>query len=70
MMPLNLSTPGQESVIKRVGGKSDVRLHLENLGFVPGGSVSVISEIGGNIIVNVKNSRVAISKELASKIFV
>lgn len=70
MMPLNLATPGEESIVKRIGGKSEVKLHLENLGFVPGGRVSVVSEIGGNIIVNVKESRVAISKELASKIFV
>lgn len=70
MMPLNLSALGEQSVIKRIGGKSEVKLHLENLGFVPGGRVSVVSEIGGNIIVNVKDSRVAISKELASKIFV
>lgn len=70
MMPLNLATPGEESIVKRIGGKSEVKLHLENLGFVPGGRVSVVSEIGGNIIVNVKESRVAISRELASKIFV
>lgn len=57
-------------MILKVGGKPEVRAHLENMGFVPGGSVTVISTIGGNLIVNVKESRVAISKEMASKIMV
>lgn len=70
MMPLTLATVGEENIIKRIGGKPDVKQHLENLGFVPGGSVSVISTIGGNLIVNVKESRVAISKEMACKIMV
>lgn len=70
MMPLTYASVGEESTILRVGGRSEVRAHLENLGFVPGGSVTVISTIGGNLIVNVKESRVAISQEMAAKIFV
>lgn len=70
MIPLTFSTPGQETIIRKVGGKSEVRAHLENLGFVPGGSVTVITENGGNLIVKVKDARVAISKEMASKIMV
>ena len=70
MMPLTFATAGEENIIKKVGGKTDVRSHLENLGFVPGGSVTVISDIGGNLIVNVIESRIAISREMASKIMV
>ena len=70
MMPLTFATAGEENIIKKVGGKTDVRSHLENLGFVPGGSVTVISDIGGKLIVNVKESRIAISREMASKIMV
>ena len=57
-------------MISRIGGKEDVRRFLESLGFVVGGNVTVVSEIGGNIIVNVKESRVAIGKDMANKIFV
>ena len=70
MMPINLADPGKENVIKRIGGSPEVKQHLENLGFVVGGSATVVSSIGGNIIVNVKESRVAISKEMAAKIMV
>ena len=70
MMPLMLADIGEESMIMRVGGNPEVRAHLENLGFVPGGSVTVISTIGGNLIVNVKESRVAISREMGGKIMV
>lgn len=70
MMPLILANPGEESIIKKVGGKPEVRAHLENLGFVPGGRVTVISAISGNLIVNVKESRVAVSKEMASRIMI
>ena len=69
-MPLTLSDIGEENIIKKIGGKPDVKQHLENLGFVVGGAVSIVSSIGGNLIVNVKDSRVAISKEMASKIMV
>lgn len=70
MMPLIFAHPGEENIIKRVGGSPETRAHLENLGFVPGGSVTVISEIAGNVIVNVKESRVAISREMANKIMI
>lgn len=68
MMPLILSAPGEEAVIRRIGGKPEIKRHLENLGFVVGGTVTVLSALNGNLIVNVKESRVAISKELAQKI--
>lgn len=70
MMPLTLANVGEENIIKKIGGKPEVKAHLENLGFVAGGSVTVINAINGNIIVNVKESRIAISKELAQKIMV
>lgn len=70
MMPLTLANVGEENIIKKVGGNPETRKFLENLGFVSGGSVIVVSEIGGNVIVNVKESRVAVSKEMASKIMV
>lgn len=70
MMPLTMVNPGEESIIRKVGGNSETRKFLESLGFVVGGSVAVISEINGNVIVNVKNSRVAVSKEMAQKIMV
>lgn len=69
-MPLTFAEVGEENQIQRIGGKPEVRSHLENLGFVTGGTVTVISTIGGNLIVNVKNTRVAISKEMAGKIMV
>lgn len=70
MMPLTLADVGEEKIIKKIGGKQEVKAHLENLGFVVGGGVKIISTIGGNVIVNVKESRVAISKEMAQKIMV
>ena len=70
MMPLNLADPGEKTIIKKIGGSSEVKQHLENLGFVVGGSATIVSSIGGNLIVNVKESRVAISKEMAAKIYV
>ena len=70
MMPLSMIPEGQPSVIKKIGGKEETRRFLENLGFVVGGTVTVISQIGGNMIVNVKDARVAIGKDLANKIMV
>ena len=70
MMPLTLANIGEENMIRRVGGKQEVKKHLEDLGFVAGSRVTVISMLGGNVIVNVKESRVAISKEMAGKILV
>ena len=69
-MPLTLADIGEEYLIKKIGGKPEVKKHLENLGFVAGTGVSVINTIGGNIIVKVKEARVAISKEMAQKIMV
>lgn len=70
MMPLTLAVVGQENTIKKVGGKPELRKHLENLGFVAGGSVMVVNSLAGNMIVNVKESRIAISREMAQKIMV
>ena len=70
MVPLTLTEIGVEQVIQRIGGKPEVKKHLENLGFVAGGSVTVITMMGGNVIVNVKEARVAISKEMAQKIMI
>lgn len=70
MMPLTLANTGEENIIKKVGGNPDTRKFLEDLGFVAGSAVTVISEISGNVIVNVKDSRVAVSKEMAQKIYV
>ena len=70
MMPLTLASIGEENIIKKVGGKPEVIKHLENLGFVAGGNVTVITMMGGNVIVNVKEARVAISKEMAQKIMI
>lgn len=70
MMPLLFASVGEENIIKKVGGKPEIKKHLENLGFVAGGRVSVINTIGGNLIVNVKETRVAISKEMAQKIMI
>ena len=70
MLPLSLAAPGEENTIKCIGGSPEVRLHLENLGFVVGGRVTVVSALAGNVIVNVKESRVAVSEEMARKIMV
>ncbi|MEA4893695.1 MAG: FeoA family protein [Oscillospiraceae bacterium] len=70
MMPLTLAAAGEENLIRRVGGKEETRRFLESLGFVAGAAVTVITEIGGNVIVSVKESRVAVSREMANKIMV
>ena len=70
MMPLTFADTGEEYVVKKINGKPEVRKHLENLGFVIGSGVSMINTIGGNVIVKVKESRVAISQEIARKIMV
>ncbi len=69
-MPLTFANAGEENQIRRVGGNPQIRAHLEDLGFVPGGSVTVVASMGGNLIVQVKGTRVAISREMASKIMV
>ena len=70
MMPLSMAKEGEPNVIKKVGGKEETRQFLENLGFVTGGMVTIISQMGGNLIVNIKESRVAIGKDMANKIMV
>ena len=70
MMPLILAAIGETNMIRKVGGNPEVKKHLEDLGFVAGGHVTVISALGGNLLVNVKDSRVAISREMAGKIMV
>ncbi len=70
MMPLTLANAGEENIILKVGGNNEVKRHLEDLGFVAGANVTVVSSLSGNLIVNVKDSRVAISKEMAGKIMV
>jgi len=70
MMPLTLADAGEENMIRKIGGNDEIKRHLEDLGFVAGANVTVVSSIGGNLIVNVKDSRVAISKEMAGKIMI
>lgn len=69
-MPLTLANVGEENVIKKIGGLPEVKKHLENLGFVVGSSVTVVNQMGGNIIVKVKEARIAVSREMAQKIMV
>ena len=69
-MPLTMIDTGAKGTIKKVGGSAETRRFLENLGFVQGATVTVVSEIGGNMIVNVKDSRVAIGKDMANRIMV
>ena len=70
MMPLTMAEAGREIRIRKIGGKDETRRFLESLGFVIGGFITVVSEINGNLIVKVKDSRVAISKEMANRIFI
>ena len=69
-MPLTLATVGEQNIIRKVGGSPETKKHLEDLGFVAGGTVTIVSTIGGNVIVNVKEARVAISEEMARKIMI
>ena len=70
MMPITMMKDGETGVIKKVGGKEETRKFLENLGFVVGGTVTVVSDIGGNLIVNGKDSREAIGKDMACRIMI
>ena len=70
MMPLTFANAGEDNIIKKVGGNPETKKFLENLGFVAGSTVTVINESGGNVIVNIKESRVAVSKEMASRIMI
>lgn len=69
-MPLTMLNIGETGKIKRIGGNEETRIFLNNLGFVVGTEVSVVSAIGGNVIVNIKNSRVAINEDMAKRIMV
>lgn len=69
-MPLSMVKAGEPNIIRKVGGKEETRRFLEKLGFVVGGEVTVVSETVGNMIVNIKDSRVAIGKDMANKIIV
>lgn len=70
MMPLTLAGANEENMIRKVGGSPEVRKHLENLGFVAGSNVTVITETAGNLVVKVKETRVAVSREMAQRIYV
>ncbi|MBR6385014.1 MAG: ferrous iron transport protein A [Ruminococcus sp.] len=70
MMPINLSEPEKEVVIKKIGGSPEVRKHLETLGFTVGEKVSLVSILSGSVIIKVKESRIAVGEELARKIMV
>ena len=69
-MPLTMAKVGEPNTIKRIGGREETKKFLENLGFVTGGVVTVVSEISGNMILNVKDSRVALGKDMANKIII
>ena len=70
MIPLLLAKAGEENVIKKIGGVPELKKHLSNLGFVVGGAVTVVNSMAGNVIVNVKDTRVALAKETAQKIYI
>ena len=70
MMPLCLAQRGEENIIRKIGGSPEMKKHLEDLGFVVGSGVTVVNTLAGNVIVNIKNSRVAISEEMARKIMI
>jgi len=69
-MPLTLASIGEKNKILKIGGSPEVRAHLGDMGFVPGAAVSIVSRLGGNLIVNVKESRVALNEEMAKRILV
>ena len=70
MMPLNVALPGEENIIKMIGGSPEVKKHLEDLGFVVGGSVTLLTVLSGNVIVNVKESRIALDADMARRIMI
>ncbi len=70
MMPLTYANIGEENIIKRIGGANETKHHLKNLGFVPGSKISIVNRINKNVIVNIKDTRIAISEELAQKIMI
>ena len=70
MMPLDVAVPGEENLIRKIGGSPDVKKHLEDLGFVVGGTVTLITVLNGNVIVNVKDTRIALDADMARRILV
>ena len=70
MMPLNVALPGEENIIRKIGGSPEVKQHLADLGFVVGGTVTLINVLNGNVIVNVKESRVALDADMAQRIMI
>ncbi|WOC32924.1 MULTISPECIES: FeoA family protein [Caproicibacterium] len=68
MMPISMAEPGEPVTIRRIGGKDEVRQHLAELGFVVGGEVVVVSELGGSLILQVKDSRIALDRTMANRI--
>ncbi len=70
MMPLNVASPGEENIIRKIGGSPEVKQHLADLGFVVGGTVTLINVLGGNVIVNVKQTRVALDADMARRIMI
>jgi ferrous iron transport protein A len=70
MMPLNVAEPGEENIIRKIGGSPEVKKHLEDLGFVVGGTVRLVSVLNGNVIVNVKNTRIALDADMARRIMI
>lgn len=70
MMPLVLAEKGEEQIVRKVGGSPETKKHLEDLGFTVGGSVTLLNEMGGNVIIKVKESRIALNREMAQKIMV
>ncbi len=70
MMPILVADRGEEQIVRKVGGSPDVKRHLENLGIVPGGNITLINVTEGNVIIKVKESRIALNKEMAMKIMV
>ena len=70
MMPLNVAEPGEENIIRKIGGSPEVKKHLEDLGFVVGGTVTLVSVLNGNVIVNVKQARIALDADMARRIMI
>ena len=70
MMPLTVAEPGEENIIRKIGGSPEVKKHLEDLGFVVGGTVTLVSVLNGNVIVNVKQARIALDADMARRIMI
>ena len=70
MMPLTMAKQGETVTIRKITGKDEVRQHLAELGFVVDGEVTVVSELGGSLILQVKDSRIALDKEMACRIMI